>query len=291
MNEVTIGIVGGSGLYQMDELTDVQETGISTPFGAPSDTIMVGKLGNARVAFLARHGRHHSLMPSEVPYRANVYALKQLGVRYLLSVSAVGSLKEEMRPRDIVLPSQFIDRTQRRESSFFGGGVVAHVAFANPVCPALSAILTDAIRLATPDVSFHVGGTYVCIEGPAFSTLAEAALHRSWDAAVVGMTNLPEARLAREAEMAYATLALVTDYDCWHPSHESVTVEMAIANLQHNASNAKKILAHAITQIAEAPPESPAHEALRTALVTPPAQIGATSRERLAAIIGKYLDH
>ncbi|TAM85114.1 S-methyl-5'-thioadenosine phosphorylase [bacterium] len=289
MNEATIGIVGGSGLYQMDELTDVRETGISTPFGAPSDTIMVGRLRNARVAFLARHGRNHSLMPSEVPYRANIYALKQLGVRYLLSVSAVGSLKEEVRPRDIVLPDQFIDRTQRRESSFFGGGVVAHVAFANPVCPALSTILADAIRLATPNVSFHFGGTYVCIEGPAFSTLAEATLHRSWGAAVVGMTNLPEAKLAREAEMAYATLALVTDYDCWHPSHESVTVEMAIANLQHNASNARKILAHAITQITEAAPVSPAHEALRTALVTPPAQISGTSRERLAAIIGKYL--
>jgi 5'-methylthioadenosine phosphorylase len=206
-------------------------------------------------------------------------------------VSAVGSLKEEMRPRDIVLPDQFIDRTQRQESSFFGGGVVAHVAFATPVCPALSAILAQAIRLATPDVSFHVGGTYVCIEGPAFSTLAEATLHRSWDAAVVGMTNLPEAKLAREAEMAYATLALVTDYDCWHPSHESVTVEMAIANLQHNASNARKILARAIALIAEDPPVSPAHEALRTALVTPPGQIGAAARERLAAIIGKYLDH
>lgn len=291
MNEVTIGIVGGSGLYQMDELTDVQETEISTPFGAPSDRIMVGSLGDARVAFLARHGRHHSLLPSEVPYRANIYALKQLGVKYLLSVSAVGSLKEALRPRDIVLPDQFIDRTQRRESSFFGGGVVAHVAFATPVCPALSGVLANAIRLATPEVSCHVGGTYVCIEGPAFSTLAEATLHRSWDAAVVGMTNLPEAKLAREAEMAYATLALVTDYDCWHPSHESVTVEMAIANLQHNASNARTILARAIALIAEDPPASPAHEALRTALVTPPGQIGAASRERLAAIIGKYLDH
>lgn len=290
MNDVTIGIVGGSGLYQMDELTDVQETELSTPFGAPSDRIMVGRLGDARVAFLARHGRHHSLMPSEVPYRANVYALKQLGVKYLLSVSAVGSLKEALAPRDIVLPDQFIDRTQRRESSFFGGGVIAHVAFATPICPALSGVLADAIRLATPEVPCHVGGTYVCIEGPAFSTLAESTLYRSWDAAVVGMTNLPEAKLAREAEMAYATLALVTDYDCWHPSHESVTVEMAIANLQHNASNARRILARAIALIAENPPASPVHEALRTSLVTPPAQIGAASRERLAAIIGKYLD-
>jgi 5'-methylthioadenosine phosphorylase len=290
MNDVTIGIVGGSGLYQMDELTAVQETEVNTPFGVPSDKIMVGRLGDARVAFLARHGRHHSLLPSEVPYRANVYALKQLGVKYLLSVSAVGSLKEALRPRDIVLPDQFIDRTQRRESSFFGGGVIAHVAFSTPICPALTGVLTDAIRQATPEVRFHAGGTYVCIEGPAFSTLAEATLYRSWDAAVVGMTNLPEAKLAREAEMAYATLALVTDYDCWHPSHESVTVEMAIANLQHNASNAKRILARAIARIAENPPASPAHDALRTALVTPPSQIGPASRERLAAVIGRYLD-
>jgi 5'-methylthioadenosine phosphorylase len=290
MNDITIGIVGGSGLYQMDDLTDVEETEMATPFGAPSDKIMIGRLGDTRVAFLARHGRHHSLLPSEVPYRANVYALKQLGVRYLLSVSAVGSLKEELRPRDIVLPDQFIDRTQRRESSFFGGGVIAHVAFAAPICPALSGVLANAIRLATPEVPFHIGGTYVCIEGPAFSTLAESTLYRQWNAAVVGMTNLPEAKLAREAEMAYATLALVTDYDCWHPSHESVSVEMAIANLQHNTSNAKRILARAIALIAENPPASSAHDALRTALVTPPAQIGAGARERLAAIVGKYLE-
>jgi 5'-methylthioadenosine phosphorylase len=290
MHDVTIGIVGGSGLYQMDDLTDVEETEVATPFGAPSDKIMVGRLGDTRVAFLARHGRHHSLLPSEVPYRANVYALKRLGVRYLLSVSAVGSLKEELHPREIVLPDQFIDRTQRRESSFFGGGVIAHVAFAAPICPALSGVLANAIGLATPEVPFHIGGTYVCIEGPAFSTLAESTLYRQWNAAVVGMTNLPEAKLAREAEMAYATLALVTDYDCWHPSHESVSVEMAIANLQHNASNAKRILARAIALIAENPPASSAHDALRTALVTPPTQIGADARERLAAIVGKYLE-
>jgi 5'-methylthioadenosine phosphorylase len=290
MNDVTIGIVGGSGLYQMDDLTDVEATEMVTPFGPPSDKIMIGRLGDTRVAFLARHGRHHSLLPSEVPYRANVYALKQLGVRYLLSVSAVGSLKEELHPREIVLPDQFIDRTQRRESSFFGGGVIAHVAFAAPICPALSGVLANAIRLATPEVPFHIGGTYVCIEGPAFSTLAESTLYRQWNAAIVGMTNLPEAKLAREAEMAYATLALVTDYDCWHPSHESVSVEMAIANLQHNASNAKRILARAIALIAENPPASSAHDALRTALVTPLAQIGADARKRLAAIVGKYLE-
>ncbi len=290
MNDITIGIVGGSGLYQMDGLMDMQEAELATPFGAPSDKIVTGRLGDTKVAFLARHGRHHSLLPSEVPYRANVYALKQLGVRYLLSVSAVGSLRESLRPRDIVLPDQFIDRTQRRESSFFGGGVIAHVAFATPVCPLLGGVLANAIRQATPGVTFHKGGTYVCIEGPAFSTLAESNLYRQWDADVVGMTNLPEAKLAREAEMAYATLALVTDYDCWHASHESVSVEMAIANLQHNATNAQSILARAIALIAENPPASPAHEALRTALVTPPDQIDAASRERLAAIIGKYVD-
>lgn len=290
MNDITIGIVGGSGLYQMDGLMDMQEAELATPFGAPSDKIVTGRLGDTKVAFLARHGRHHSLLPSEVPYRANVYALKQLGVRYLLAVSAVGSLRESLRPRDIVLPDQFIDRTQRRESSFFGGGVIAHVAFATPVCPLLGGVLAHAIRQATPGVTFHKGGTYVCIEGPAFSTLAESNLYRQWDADVVGMTNLPEAKLAREAEMAYATLALVTDYDCWHASHESVSVEMAIANLQHNATNAQSILARAIALIAENPPASPAHEALRTALVTPPDQIDAASRERLAAIIGKYVD-
>ncbi|TAM56013.1 MAG: S-methyl-5'-thioadenosine phosphorylase [Paraburkholderia sp.] len=289
MNDITIGIVGGSGLYQMEELAEVREVDVNTPFGPPSDKIMIGKLGTTHVAFLARHGRHHALLPSEVPYRANVYALKQLGVRYLLSVSAVGSLNESLHPRDIALPDQFIDRTQCRESSFFGGGVVAHVAFANPICPLLADVLQRATEQATPDVAIHTGGSYVCIEGPAFSTFAESTLYRQWGAAVVGMTNLPEAKLAREAEMAYATLALVTDYDCWHPSHESVTVDMAIANLQHNAANAKRILARAIELIAENPPASSAHEALRTALVTPPAQIGAASRERLAAIIGKYL--
>jgi 5'-methylthioadenosine phosphorylase len=289
-DDIPIGIIGGSGLYQMDGLTELNESDVETPFGKPSDPIVTGKLNGVRVAFLARHGRHHSLLPSEVPYRANIYALRQLGVRYLLSVSAVGSLKESMRPRDIVLPDQFIDRTQRRDSTFFGNGVVAHVAFATPVCPALAQVLAGAIRAATPDVSFHEGGTYVCIEGPAFSTFAESTLYRQWGAAVIGMTNLPEARLAREAEMAYATLALVTDYDCWHPSHETVTVEMAIANLQHNASNAKRILARAITLIAENPPASLAHEALSTALVTPPASIDPASRERLAALIGKYVD-
>lgn len=191
-NNITVGIIGGSGLYQMDGLTDVEEIDVTTPFGSPSDRIVTGWLGSVRVAFVARHGRHHTLLPSEVPYRANIYALKQLGVRYLLSVSAVGSLQEAMRPRDIVLPDQFIDRTCRRDSTFFGDGVIAHVAFATPVCPALNGVLAEAIRRAAPDMSVHVGGTYVCIEGPAFSTLAESMLYRQWSASVVGMTNVPE---------------------------------------------------------------------------------------------------
>jgi 5'-methylthioadenosine phosphorylase len=288
-DEILIGIVGGSGLYQMEELVEVNEIDVETPFGKPSDKIVTGTLNGVRVAFLARHGRKHSLLPSEVPYRANVYALKQLGVRYLISVSAVGSLKKELRPRDIVLPDQFIDRTQRRESSFFGNGVVAHVALAKPVCLELRSRLAEAIQAAAPSVAFHMGGSYVCIEGPAFSTLAESNLFRQWDASVVGMTNLPEARLAREAEIAYATLALVTDYDCWHSEHESVNVEMAIANLQHNSSNAKRILASAIASIAQDPPSSIAHDALSTALVTPPSAIDEAAQTRLAAILGRYL--
>ncbi|AJY27173.1 methylthioadenosine phosphorylase (plasmid) [Burkholderia thailandensis 34] len=288
-NDFAVGIIGGSGLYQMDGLADVQEIDVVTPFGAPSDRIVTGWLGDVRVAFVARHGRQHTLLPSEVPYRANIYALKQLGVRYLLSVSAVGSLQEALRPRDIVLPDQFIDRTYRRDATFFGDGVIAHVAFATPICLALSGVLATAVRHAAPDVTAHSGGAYVCIEGPAFSTFAESTLYRQWNASVVGMTNLPEAKLAREAEIAYATLALVTDYDCWHPSHESVTVEMAIANLQHNAANAKRILARAIAMIADGPPPSAAHDALRTALVTPASAINPAARERLAAIIGKYL--
>lgn len=288
--DIAVGIIGGSGFYQMDGLTDVEEIDVATPFGSPSDRIVTGQLGEMRVVFLARHGRHHTLLPSEVPYRANIYALKRLNVRYLLSVSAVGSLKEAIHPRDIVLPDQFIDRTRCRESTFFGDGVIAHVAFAQPVCTALRNVLAEAMREVTPEVPMHMGGVYICIEGPAFSTLAESELYRQWGASIVGMTNLPEAKLAREAEIAYAILALVTDYDCWHPSHESVTVKMAIANLQYNAANAKRILARAVGLIANDPPHSAAHDALQTALVTPPKSIGEAARERLSVILGRYLD-
>ncbi len=288
MKPIDFGIIGGSGLYRMSELQDMEEITLDTPFGAPSDALVTGRLGSARVAFLARHGRHHSLLPDEVPYRANIYAFKQLGVRYLISVSAVGSLQQTLRPLDIVLPDQFIDRTRRRDQTFFGQGIVAHVAFAKPVCAALADLIAEAAGQAAPEVRLHRGGTYVCIDGPAFSTFAESQLYRSWQAAVVGMTNLPEAKLAREAEIAYATLALVTDYDCWHPTHESVTVETAIANLGRNASNAQRVIRRTIELLAAAPPASAAHDALRTALVTPLTDAPPQAKARLAALLAKY---
>ncbi|AKJ67663.1 5'-methylthioadenosine phosphorylase [Pandoraea thiooxydans] len=288
MEQIDFGIIGGSGLYRMAELQDIEEITLDTPFGPPSDALITGRLGRARVAFLARHGRHHSLLPDEVPYRANIHALKQLGVRYLISVSAVGSLQEAIRPLDMVLPDQFIDRTHRREQTFFGQGIVAHIAFAKPVCTALADLIATAAAQAAPEVRLHRGGTYVCIDGPAFSTYAESQLFRSWQASVVGMTNLPEAKLAREAEIAYATLALVTDYDCWHPTHESVTVESAIANLGRNAANAQRVIYRAIELLADAPLASAAHDALRTALVTPLADAPAQTKARLAALLAKY---
>lgn len=289
MISTPIGVIGGSGLYQMEALQDSEEVTLDTPFGAPSDALVTGTVDGVRVVFLARHGRHHTLLPQEVPYRANIYALKQLGVRYLISVSAVGSLKEDIAPRDMVLPDQFIDRTQRREQSFFGHGIVAHIAFAKPVCAALSNVLAQAAADVAPALRVHRRGSYLCIEGPAFSTEAESQLYRDWGASVIGMTNLPEAKLAREAEMAYATLALVTDYDCWHPTHESVTVEMAIANLQGNAAAAQHVIRRAIALLAEDPPASQAHDALRNALVTPLAQVDSAAKTRLAALIAKYL--
>jgi 5'-methylthioadenosine phosphorylase len=232
MASVKIGIIGGSGLYKMDSLKDIEEVVVQTPFGSPSDAIITGTLNGERVAFLARHHRNHTLLPSELPFRANIYAMKSLGVEYLISASAVGSLKEEVKPLDMVVPDQFIDRTKNRVSTFFGEGIVAHITFGDPVCKNLAGVLADSIAsLNLPDVTLHRGGTYVCMEGPAFSTKAESNLYRSWGATVIGMTNLPEAKLAREAEIAYATLALATDYDCWHPGHDSVTVEMVVNNL------------------------------------------------------------
>ncbi|GAP95344.1 S-methyl-5'-thioadenosine phosphorylase [Leptolyngbya sp. NIES-2104] len=290
MSEIKIGIIGGSGLYKMDALKDVEELSIETPFGSPSDALIVGTLDQTRVAFLARHGRHHHLLPSELPFRANIYAMKSLGVEYLISASAVGSLKEEAKPLDMVIPDQFIDRTIHRIGTFFGDGVVAHVAFGDPICLKLANVLGDAVdSLDLENVNLHRGGTYVCMEGPAFSTKAESNLHRSWGASVIGMTNLPEAKLAREAEIAYATLALVTDYDCWHPDHDSVTVEMVIANLQRNAMNAQKVIRETVKRLAENSPGSEAHSALKYAILTPKDQISGAAKEKLGLLLKKYL--
>lgn len=290
MEKIRFGIIGGSGLYRMQGLDDARELVIDTPFGSPSDAIVCGTLDGVAVAFLARHGRGHTLLPGEVPFRANIWALKSLGVEYLLSVSAVGSLQEQMAPRDMVLPDQFIDLTKRRDGTFFGHGAVAHVSFAQPVCAALSEIVGLAFAdCGLPETKLHRGGTYVCIEGPAFSTLAESRLYRSWDAAVIGMTNLPEARLAREAEIAYATLALVTDFDCWHPNHASVTAAIAMANLMHNAGNAQAVLRAYVKRLAADPPASAAHEALRQALITQPAALPEQTRQRLEPLLRKYL--
>ncbi len=290
MAEVKIGIIGGSGLYKMEALKDVEEVQVSTPFGSPSDALIVGTLAGNFVAFLARHGRNHTLLPSEVPYRANIYAMKQLGVEYVISASAVGSLKAEAKPLDMVVPDQFIDRTKNRVSTFFGEGIVAHIAFADPVCSQLAKVLIDAIAsLNLTNVTLHRGGTYVCMEGPAFSTKAESHLYRSWDATVIGMTNLPEAKLAREAEIAYATLALVTDYDCWHPDHDSVTVEMVIANLQRNATNAQKVIQETVKRLSEKPPHSEAHSALKYAILTQLDKVPQETKQKLELLLKKYM--
>ncbi|HEY9694756.1 MAG TPA: S-methyl-5'-thioadenosine phosphorylase [Oculatellaceae cyanobacterium] len=290
MTQAEIGIIGGSGLYQMDALKDVEEVQVDTPFGSPSDALIVGTLQGTRVAFLARHGRNHHLMPSELPFRANIYAMKQLGVKYLISASAVGSLKEEAKPLDMVVPNQFIDRTKNRISTFFGEGIVAHIAFGDPVCGQLALVLADAIaNLNLPNVNLHRGGTYICMEGPAFSTKAESNLYRSWGATIIGMTNLPEAKLAREAEIAYATLALVTDYDCWHPDHDSVTVDMIIGNLQRNAVNAQKVIQETVRRLKENPFTSDAHSALKYAILTPLDKVPAATKEKLNLLLQKYL--
>jgi 5'-methylthioadenosine phosphorylase len=290
MAQAQIGIIGGSGLYKMDVLKDVEEVQIDTPFGSPSDALILGTLEGTQVAFLARHGRNHTLLPSELPFRANIYAMKQLGVEYIISASAVGSLKEHVKPLDLVVPDQFIDRTKNRISTFFGEGLVAHIAFAAPVCHQLARVLAEVIAsLNLPDITLHRGGTYVCMEGPAFSTKAESDLYRTWGATVIGMTNLPEAKLAREAEIAYATLALVTDYDCWHPDHDSVTVEMVIANLQRNAINAQKVIQATVRRLSQNPPTSEAHSALKYAILTPLDKVPAVTKEKLGLLLKKYV--
>lgn len=288
---IKIGIIGGSGLYKMEALQEVEERPIDTPFGEPSDAFILGTLDGTRVAFLPRHGRGHHLLPTELPYRANIYAMKSLGVDYIISASAVGSLKAEMKPVDMVIPDQFIDRTKHRVSTFFGEGIIAHIGFGDPVCSQLSQILGDAVdSLSLEGSELHRGGTYVCMEGPAFSTKAESNLYRSWGASIIGMTNLQEAKLAREAEIAYATLAMVTDYDCWHPDHDSVTVEMVIGNLQKNAVNAQKVIRETVKRLATEMPVSLAHSALAAGLMTPLATAPPETKLKLAAILAKYID-
>ena len=284
---VRIGVIGGSGLYDMAGLTAREEVAVSTPFGAPSAPLVVGSLAGQRVAFLARHGVGHRLLPSELNFRANVFAMKTLGVEWILSASAVGSLQEQYRPLDIVIPDQFLDRTRGRVSTFFGRGLVAHITFAHPVCRKLTGIVSESARTTVARV--HDGGTYVCMEGPQFSTLAESRLYRSWGMDIIGMTNLQEAKLAREAEICYATLALVTDYDCWHPDHDQVTVEMIVGNLIRNAETAQAV----VRAVVERLPVDRACEcatALASAIITRPEAIPPATREELAPLVAKYLD-
>ena len=286
MAEAKIGVIGGSGLYAMEGLEDVENLSLETPFGAPSDDYVVGKLAGKSVAFLARHGVGHRFLPSELNFRANIFGFKLLGVEHILSASAVGSLKEDIHPLDVVIPDQFIDRTRGRISTFFGNGLAAHVEFSKPFCERLSKLMYEAGKKI--DARIRRGGTYVCMEGPQFSTLAESELYRSWGAHVIGMTNLQEAKLAREAEIGYATMALVTDYDCWHVSHSSVTVEQIIENLGKNAESARQIIVETVSQLDPDQP-SPHANALQNAFITQPDYIPDAIKRDLAPIIGKYI--
>jgi 5'-methylthioadenosine phosphorylase len=281
-----IGIIGGSGLYSMEGLTDVREIRVKTPFGDPSDALVLGTLEGKRVAFLARHARGHRILPSEINYRANIYAMKSLGVERIISVSAVGSLLEDLRPGEFLVPDQFFDRTKHRVATFFGDGLVAHVAFDKPTCGEVSSVLADASVHC--GVKVHRRGTYVCIEGPQFSTLAEAHVHRQLRFDVIGMTNVTEAKLAREAEICYATIAMITDYDCWHPEHESVTASQIIATLNQNAENAQRVLREAVRAMPTTR-DCQCGAALRHALVTDLKLVPLATKKRLAAIIGKYI--
>jgi 5'-methylthioadenosine phosphorylase len=284
--KAAIGIIGGSGLYAMSGLTGTREIRVKTPFGDPSDAIVLGTLEGKRVAFLARHGRGHRILPGEINFRANVYAMKLLGVERIISVSAVGSLKEELRPGEFLVPDQFFDRTKGRSSTFFGDGLVAHVGFAHPTCGEASTVLADAcVHCAVP---VHRRGTYVCMEGPQFSTLAEANVHRQMHFEVIGMTNVTEAKLAREAEICYATIAMITDYDCWHPEHESVTASQIIATLTQNAENAQRVLREAVRAM-PAERGCKCGSALKHSLVTDFKIVPKATKKRLAAIIGKYI--
>ena len=284
-----IGVIGGSGLYSIKQLKEVKELEINTPFGKPSDNLLQGKIGGIEVIFLARHGRHHSYLPSEVPYKANIWAMKSLGVKWLISASAVGSLKKEIKPLDVVIPDQFIDRTHNRPISFFGKGSVAHISLADPFCPQLSEIIyNEALPLMPDGRDLHKGGTYLCMEGPAFSTRAESEFYRSLNCSIIGMTNHTEARLAREAEISYASISMSTDYDCWHEDHENVTVEMIVSNLKSNAELAAKIICSSIEKIGIIQPKSIAHDALKYALLTPKEFIPNQTRKDLNLLTKKY---
>ena len=281
-----IGIIGGSGLYSMPGFEAQEEFAITTPWGTPSENFVVGTLAGKSVAFLARHGRGHRISPSELNFRANIWGMKSLGVERIVSLSAVGSLKEEHRPLDFVIPDQFFDRTRGRVSTFFGEGLVAHISFADPVCPQMAGVALESCREV--GVSVKKGGTYLCMEGPAFSTKAESNVYRSWGMDVIGMTNLQEAKLAREAEICYVTIAMVTDYDCWHPEHDAVTVNDIIANLVKNAENAAKVVAAAVARMPAAR-ECKCGVALSHAIITDRAAIPETTKEKLDLLIGKYL--
>ena len=290
MPRASIGVIGGSGLYRMEQMTEVEEVNVHTPFGDPSDAITVGNVSGVSMAFLPRHGRGHRLSPSEIPVRANIWALKSLGVEWVISVSAVGSLRGDIAPRDLIIPDQLFDRTKSRVNSFFEQGIVVHCTFADPFCPTLSSLLLDSAR-SLPGVNVHSGGTYVCMEGPLFSTKAESKVYRQLAMDIIGMTALPEAKLAREAELCYATIACATDYDSWHETEEAVTVEMVISNLSANVANAQRILQDAAQKI----PANRAHltcdcaNALATSIITDRAAIPAEAKERYGLLIGKYL--
>ncbi|MDT5270701.1 MAG: 5-methylthioadenosine phosphorylase [Acidobacteriota bacterium] len=290
MTTAKIGIIGGSGLYQMPELKDVEEMSVETPFGKPSDAFIVGTLEGERVAFLPRHGRGHKHLPTELPFRANIYAMKLLGVERILSASAVGSLQEQYAPLDMVIPDQFFDRTRARahESTFFGEGIVGHITFAQPVCGDLGDVLEESCRAA--EVNVHRGGTYLCMEGPAFSTKAESHVYRSWGMDIIGMTNLQEAKLAREAEICYATLALVTDYDCWHEAHDAVSVETVVEYLNKNVRNAQVIMREAVKRLATAARACACGSAIKNAIFTSPELWPEATTKKLDAIIKKYRD-
>ena len=287
MSDAVIGIIGGSGLYAMEGLTVLHERHIDTPFGSPSDPFIIGEIDGVSVAFLSRHGKGHRFTPTEVNYRANIYGMKVLGVHTILSASAVGSMKEDYHPTNIVFPHQFIDRTRHRADTFFGNGLVGHVAFADPICAGASFVMAESAR--EHSATHHVGGVYLCMEGPQFSTRAESNLYRSWNVDVIGMTNLTEARLAREAELCYATMALVTDYDCWHPDHDDVNVDQIMEYLRANATMAQKILRSSIAKAAARTRDCACPTALQFALMTDRAVISQKAKDDLAPIVGKYL--